>query len=49
MEPFDFAAGLRVVGAGMFVDDSTVMECCFERVVAAAVLGGEDCAVVGEH
>lgn len=49
MEPFDFAAGLGVVGAGMFVDDSAFVEGCFERVVAAAVLGGEDCAVVGEH
>lgn len=49
MESFNFAAGLRVIRAGMFVDDVVGGEFLFECAAAVAVSGVEDCSVVGEH
>ena len=49
MEAFNFAAGLWVIGAGMFVDDVVSGEFLFECASSVAVSGVEDCSVVGEH
>jgi hypothetical protein len=50
MEPFDLAAGLRVVGPGVGEHDTALVQGEFERDPAhAAVAAGEHRAVVGEH
>ena len=49
MEAFNFAAGLRVIRAGMFVADVVGGEFLFECASSVALFGVEDCSVVGEH
>jgi hypothetical protein len=52
LEPFDLAAGGRVVRAAVLLGDAEVAEFGFEGVAAAAAAGqagGEDHAVVGER
>jgi len=45
VEAFDFAAGLGVVGAGVFVVDADGEQLEFDGAGAVAALGGEDGAV----
>ena len=52
LEAFDFAAGGRVVRAGVLLDDVEAWELGFQAVASAAAPGepcGVDEAVVGEH
>jgi hypothetical protein len=49
VEPFDFPAGLGVVGAGVLVVDAEGEQLELDRAAAVAGFGGEDRAVVGQH
>ena len=53
LEPFDFAAGGGVVGAGVLLVNAEPLELFFEAVAAGASALGESCgehhAVVGER
>ena len=49
MEALDLAAGLRVVGRGVFEDDAQTLQLEFQKNLAASGLGGEDGGVVTEE
>ena len=49
METFDLAAGLRMVGGGVFEDDAEALELEFQKDLAASGLGGEDGSIVAEQ
>ena len=49
MEALDLAAGLRVVGRGVFEDDAQTLQLEFQKNLAASGLGSEDGGVVTEE
>ena len=49
MEALHLAAGLRVVGAGVLVDNAEALQLGLEDHLALSRFAGEDGAVVGEH